>query len=252
MTDWRPLEHELESWQEHGRVAGLWLRDDDAEMPSAALDSLLAITAAHDVAVLLAIIPARTGAALAERLDGLRHVEPAVHGVAHRNHAPEGAKKAELGAERPADIILAELGAARRRMAQLFPSLSGILVPPWNRIAPAVAERIGEAGFTAISAFGWAPVGSGVRQLNTHVDLIDWKDQRRWREPDEVVVLLAQALAAARRHYGFTPIGILSHHLRRNPESDRLLDEILTGTARRPVLRWASVGDLVKAAPPGR
>ena len=59
MTDWRPLERELENWQEHGRVAGLWLRDDDAEMPSAALDSLLAITAAHDVAALLAIIPAR-------------------------------------------------------------------------------------------------------------------------------------------------------------------------------------------------
>jgi hypothetical protein len=251
VTDWRPLERELGNWQEHGRVATLWLRDDDAERPSAALDGLLEITAAHDVAVLLAIIPERTGAALAERLLGLRQVEPAVHGVAHRNHAPEGSKKAELGAERPADIILAELGAARRRMAGLFPALSDILVPPWNRIAPAVAERIGEAGFTAISAFGWAPAGAGVRQLNTHVDLIDWKDQRRWRAPDEVVMLLAQALAAARGHHGFAPVGILTHHLRGNPESDRLLDEILAGTARRPALRWASAGDLVKAAAPG-
>ena len=41
MTDWRPLERELGLWQENGRVAALWLRDDDAEVPSPALDSLL-------------------------------------------------------------------------------------------------------------------------------------------------------------------------------------------------------------------
>jgi len=33
MTDWRPLERELGLWQENGRVAALWLRDDDAEVP---------------------------------------------------------------------------------------------------------------------------------------------------------------------------------------------------------------------------
>jgi hypothetical protein len=100
MTDWRPLERELGLWQENGRVAALWLRDDDAEVPSPALDSLLEITAAHGVQLLLAIIPVRMVEALAERLHGLRHVEPAVHGVSHHNHAGQGEKKSELGEAR--------------------------------------------------------------------------------------------------------------------------------------------------------
>jgi hypothetical protein len=246
MTDWRPLERELGLWQENGRVAALWLRDDDAEVPSPALDSLLEITAAHGVQLLLAIIPVRMVEALAERLHGLRHVEPAVHGVSHHNHAGQGEKKSELGEARSPDVVLAELGAARERMAGVFPSLSGILVPPWNRIARGVAERIGEAGFMAISAFGWTPAGSGVRQLNTHVDLIDWKDQGRWRELDEVIALLTEALATSRTSHGYAPIGILSHHLRGNAAMQRMLIQILEGTARQPGLKWASAGELLE------
>ena len=75
MSDWTPLRRELTRWQESGRVATLWLRDDDAETPSPALDSLLAMTAEHGVSVLVAIIPARADRALAERLRNERHVE---------------------------------------------------------------------------------------------------------------------------------------------------------------------------------
>jgi hypothetical protein len=246
VTDWSPLKRELAKWQENGRVASLWLRDDDAEAATPALDGLLEITAAHGVAVLLGIIPARAAATLGERLLGLGHVEPAVHGVSHFNHAGQGEKKAELGDERPADMVLAELGAARERMARLFPALSGILVPPWNRIARAVAERIGEAGFTAISTFGWRPLAPGVRQLNTHVDLVDWKSTARLREIDEAIAHLAGALATSREHHGFAPVGVLSHHLRGNGETKRMLDRFFDGTARQSALRWASAGELLK------
>jgi hypothetical protein len=245
MNDWTPLRRELARWQESGRTASLWLRDDDAEAPTPALDSLLAMTAAHGVSVLVAIIPARADPALAERLGRERHVEAAVHGVAHVNHAAEGEKRAELGPARPADDVLAELAAARERLAQLFPVLSGLLVPPWNRIATPVAARIGEAGFAGISAFGWKPVAAGVRQLNTHVDLIDWKAQGRWRDLDEVIVLLAAALAASRKTHGHAPVGILSHHLRRTGESDGMLAQLLGETARDPAIRWRSAGELL-------
>jgi hypothetical protein len=235
----------LARWHENGRIASLWLRDDDADAPSPALDSLLAMTAEHGVSVLVAIIPARADRALAERLHRERHVEAAVHGVAHVNHATEGEKRAELGTARPADTILAELRAAREHLTQLFPVLSDLLVPPWNRIAPSVASRIGEAGFAGISAFGWKPVAAGVRQLNTHVDLIDWKAQGRWRRLDEVIVLLAGALAASRELHGFAPVGMLSHHLRRSRESDSMLDELLGGTASNPAIRWRSASELL-------
>jgi len=245
VSDWTPLRRELTRWQESGRVATLWLRDDDAETPSPALDSLLAMTAEHGVSVLVAIIPARADRALAERLRNERHVETAVHGVAHVNHAGEGEKRAELGTARPAAAILNELKAAREHLRQLFPVLSGLLVPPWNRIAPAVASRIGEAGFAGISAFGWKPVASEVRQLNTHVDLIDWKTQGRWRELDEVIVLLATALATSREMHGHAPVGVLSHHLRRTGESDDMLAQLLRGTARDPGLCWRSARELL-------
>ncbi len=247
MSDWTPLRRELARWQAHGQTASLWLRDDDAEAPSPALDSLLAITAEHGVSVLVAVIPARADRALAERLRSERHVEAAVHGVAHVNHSTDGEKRAELGMARPADTTLAELRAARERLTQLFPVLSDLLVPPWNRIAPSVALRIGEAGFAGVSAFGWKPVAAGVRQLNTHVDLIDWKGQGRWRDLDEVIVLLAGALARSREMHGFAPVGILSHHLRRSSESDATLDELLGGTASDPAIRWRSSRELLQA-----
>jgi hypothetical protein len=245
VSDWTPLRRELTRWQENRRIASLWLRDDDAEAPSPALDSLLAITAEHGVSVLVAIIPARADMALAERLRRERHVEAAVHGVAHVNHAAEGEKRAELGTARPAAAILTELGAARERLTQLFPVLSGLLVPPWNRIAPAVASRIGEAGFAGISAFGWTPIAAGVRQLNTHVDLIDWRAQGRWRQLDEVIALLAGALAASRETHGFGPVGILSHHLRRTSESDGVLEQLFRETSRHPAIAWKAAKDLL-------
>jgi hypothetical protein len=246
VIEWSPLGRELALWQENGRVASLWLRDDDGEVPTPALDSLLAMTAAHGASLLVAVIPTGAGMALAERLSRESHVEPAMHGVSHVNHAAAAEKKAELGAGRPTEAILAELGAARQRMARLFPGLSGLLVPPWNRIAPAVARRIGEAGFAGISAFGWKPIAAGVRQLNTHVDLIDWRTQGRWRDLDEARALLAGALQASRQIHGFAPVGVLSHHLRRTIDSDRMLDRLLRETAAHPAARWTSARALLQ------
>ncbi len=39
-----PLYRELQRWRDAGRVARLWLRDDDAIEPTAALERLLAET----------------------------------------------------------------------------------------------------------------------------------------------------------------------------------------------------------------
>src|SRR5882762_9167952 len=77
---WRSLDAELDLWAAQGRIARLWLRDDDAVEPSPALDRLLAVCNGHGVPLLLAIIPAGAGLALAQRLAGEANVLPCQHG----------------------------------------------------------------------------------------------------------------------------------------------------------------------------
>src|SRR3546814_19328398 len=72
-------------------------------------------------------------------------------GYAHTNHAPAGAQKCELvdPALRPA--VLNELARGRETLAALFgPRSLPALVPPWNRIDAAWAERLPGCGLAAL------------------------------------------------------------------------------------------------------
>ena len=62
MVKWPDLMAEFDRWEEAGKVATLWWRDDDAVAPTARLGRLLSI--ASGVPISLAVIPAdaRTGA----------------------------------------------------------------------------------------------------------------------------------------------------------------------------------------------
>src|SRR5262245_24753752 len=170
----QPLEAELARWQNAGRVADLWLRDDDAVQPTSALDRLVNASAGAAIPLTLAVIPARVERSLAERVASEPALTAAVHGWAHANHAPADEKKQELGPHRAADIVLGELSDARIIVDSLFGAAAlPMLVPPWNRIDPALLPSLAGIGFTAVSAFGRAKTAP-IRTLNTHVDLIDW------------------------------------------------------------------------------
>ena len=57
-------------------------------------------------------------------------------------------KKIELGTERPAMLVLGELGTGRMALERLFGARPlPVLVPPWNRIAPALVPTLPEIGF---------------------------------------------------------------------------------------------------------
>ena len=106
MTGWSDLRDELAAWQNLGRTATLWWRDDDAVAPTPALERLLELADKHGVPLALAVVSAQATEALATRLDGCGdHVCVLQHGFAHANHAPEGEKSMELGAHRPAAAI---------------------------------------------------------------------------------------------------------------------------------------------------
>ncbi len=94
-------------------------------------------------------------------------------------------KKIEVGVQRPAMLTLGELATGWMALERLFgPRALPVMVPPWNRIAPVLVPTLPEIGYRGPSTFGPRlrvhPV-RGLLQVNTHVDLIDWKGGRASR-----------------------------------------------------------------------
>jgi hypothetical protein len=216
VSTWQALDEEAARWQEAGRTAQLWWRDDDAADSGPALDRLLGLHRQTDTPLSLAVVPAHATPALADRLAAEPGVDLLQHGYAHLNHAAPGEKKAELGPHRPAMIVLGELGTGWLALERLFGGRAlSVMVPPWNRIAAALVPTLPEIGFSGLSTFGprrRPRPGRGLLQINTHVDLIDWKSGRGFAGEAAVLGALVAALAHART-VSDEPVGLLSHHL---------------------------------------
>ncbi|SOC18312.1 polysaccharide deacetylase family protein [Rhodobacter maris] len=214
-----------------GRPLRLWWRDDDAVAPSAPLDRLLDLVAGHRLPLTLAVIPAPEGAApsgpaLAERLAGEAGVRVAPHGYSHANHAGSDEKKCELCPARPAQSVLEELARGHAQLRALHHERClALLVPPWNRIAPAVRAGLGAAGFKALSTFG-APKGPEA-QINTHLDIMDWHGTRSLRAPN---TLWRELAALARADLPFA--GLLTHHLVHDAACWAFLEEFAALTTK--------------------
>jgi hypothetical protein len=219
MTDaasWPVLLAELDRWAEAGKRAELWLRDDDATVPSDQLDRLAALSERFTIPVLLASIPLLAQEALAKRLETAPLLRPCQHGTWHRNHAPAGEKKSEFGLHRPLPEIVADIVAGRQRLQGLFGStFLPVFVPPWNRVDPAVASELPSLGFIGLSCFRNFTLGpaSGPSLVNTDLDLIDWHHGRVGRQPDDLLTEMTRSLAARRtRPVPTQPFGLLLHH----------------------------------------
>lgn len=234
----------LDQRAREGRPARLWWRDDDAVAPTEALDRLLGLSTTWKIPLALAVIPERTGTALADRLGAEDLTTVTVHGWAHRNHAPATEKKAELGAHRPAPAVLAELAQGLTKLRDLYgPRLAPVLVPPWNRIAPEVVAGLPALGFHAVSTFG-PPKPAPLAVVNTHVDLMDWHGTGGGRPTITLYADLARALAPP----GDGAIGILSHHLVHDVQAWAFLDALFALTQGHPGCRWVSIGGLLATA----
>lgn len=247
-ADWTLLGHELDAWREAGRRPTLWWRDDDAIEPSPALDRLLGIAARHGLPLALAVIPAGAGAALAARLgDGPAAVAVLQHGYAHRNHAGAGEKKAELGAHRPAEVVLDELALGRRRLEALFGdgrvALAPVLVPPWNRIADDVRRRLPEIGIHGVSTFApraAAMPAPGLLQVNAHVDIVDWRHGRGFVGEAAALGQIVAHLSARRagRADPHEPTGVMTHHLAHDAGCWRFMDALAAWFRARDDAVW--------------
>jgi hypothetical protein len=247
MSLWQRLGRELDAWRDCGREATLWCRDDDASRDSAALQRLLGVARDMQVPVALAAIPAALEASLADAVAAAELATVVQHGYAHRNQAPPGGRKWELGAHRPVAEIIAELEQGRAALVRDFGErFAAVLVPPWNRIAPEVVLRLPDAGFRGLSTFGPRPAihtAPGLTQCNTHVDLIAWRSGRVFVGADRAIERLTDHLKARREGAvdPAEPTGILTHHLDLDDAGWRFLTDLMARTRAHGAARWLDV-----------
>jgi hypothetical protein len=222
-------------WALAGRPLRLWWRDDDAAGWTPALARLLDLAARLALPLAVAAVPARLTDTARARLLAAPQVTLLVHGLAHTNHAPAGAKKAEVGPHRPLAVMQQELAEARRRLPEAAP----VFVPPWNRIDPALVPQLAQLGFRGLSTHGAVRYqAAGLVQVNTWVDPIDWRGSRRLLA---LPAILAQFDAAAQHG---EPVGLLTHHAAMDEEMWQFVDELLRSLARFQAAHWSTVGDL--------
>jgi hypothetical protein len=258
MSDWRALESELDRWAQSGRDATLWWRDDDAVASTPALDRLLQTARQPNgspVPLCLAVIPAQADGTLAACAAEHPQLSILQHGFAHRNHAPPDEKKAELGGHRPATAILDELANGRQRLQALFGDrFLPVLVPPWNRMAPAVRDGLFGIGLMNYSVYGPRAPEDGAA-TNTHADIIDWHHGRGFVGTAAALRLVTGHLAARRegRADPNEPTGLLTHHLVQDEAGWSFLTELVYRLNRQGAARWlagtAIFGQTASVAP---
>ncbi len=236
----KPLLDALNDRQEAGSPVQFWLRDDDAIEPTMPLDNLLTLIDRFSIPVTLAVIPARSGEALATRLRKADNIAVAVHGWSHQNHAPATEKKQELGLHRPIEETVAELtrGYAdilQRHASQFVP----LMVPPWNRIDAAIVDTLHDIGFRGLSTFG-DQASMAIPMINTHIDVIDWKGSRGGRTTAELVDELVNLISSTR-----TPIGVLTHHLVHDKQVWDFLEQLFAATSSHAGAKWVRINDLL-------
>ncbi len=249
MADWSGLTREWDLWQHAGRRPTLWWRDDDAVDVTPALEELRRIAR---VPLALAVIPMAPDRPLQERLGAYLHDWPMArvlqHGVGHLNHAGDNAKKSEFPATRPASEIEIALGVARNFLGQVLgPAVLPVLTPPWNRIAVPTLALLPQLGYRGVSRFDEWPYNGQVgiklpmgqfpdfREINTQIDVLDWRGHRGFVGEKSALGLLVAHLAARRlgAPAADTPSGILTHHLVHDTATWRFLENLQDWLAQR-------------------
>ena len=245
---WQALGAELRRWADAGREVDFWWRDDDATRADPALARLLGLAERARVPLALAVIPSGAEGGLFGAMGPM--VSVIQHGADHRSRATGGAKKSEFPEGAAPREALARLSAARERLAGLAGArLLPVLAPPWNRIDRALLPGLAGAGFRGLSQYG--PRGAewpapGLRQVNTHVDIIDWHGGRGFAGED-VVLRKAEAHLAARRNGQADPAeptGWLTHHARHDGASWDFLERLFEFTHGAQAVRWKAAGAL--------
>lgn len=241
---WNLLTDELDMWQNAGRTATFWWRDDDAIQYTEQLEQLDQLSRTHSVPLSIAAIPARLQPSLIDFVKTRQNITVLQHGYAHQSHAAKGVKKIEIGGQREAGDIEAELRDGYHILSEAFgDQFLPVLVPPWNRIDVHAYALLTRVGFTGLSSM-WArkeafPV-AGLHQVNCHLDPVNWRQDRGII--DEHLAIGQLHLHLFGRRTGFLdadePTGILSHHLDQTAEVWNFCDHLFKLLTEHPAASW--------------
>ncbi len=248
---WSDLEQELARWRDAGRRADFWWRDDDAATLSTPVKKLLKLSEQSGVPLALAVVPLE---AAPELFSGLR-ASVLMHGTDHRDRAQPGEKKTEFAAAETDEAAIERLSAARKRLAEHAGArFLPVLAPPWNRFKRSLAAHLPKAGLCALSGYGprdSAHAAPGVYQVNTHVDIIDWRGTRGF--VGEAVALRAAVKHLAARRDGSVdraePTGWLTHHAVHDAAAWQFLETLFARTYKHGV-RWIDPRELFPSLAP--
>jgi hypothetical protein len=237
MTDWRDLDRELDAWRTSGREVTLWWRDDDAAEDTGPLRKLIALSIEHGTPLTLASVPCWVRPSLAPVLERASAVVPVQHGFAHRNWAPENERKAEFTLARTEADMRQDIARGWEPIRRL-PRSMRVFVPPWNRGLEHVRPMLQALGYHGVSAYGPRPAEpQSPRQVNTHVDIIDWRGSRGFIGLEHVLGPFVRHLGQRRLGQAVEPTGLLTHHLDHDADCWDFLGELFART-RRAGARW--------------
>jgi len=229
-VSWRELEEELAR-----RPVAFWWRDDDASGASPALRRLLDLSGKHGIPLALAVIPAGAGAEVFKLLHD--QVTVLQHGTDHRNRAGPGAKKTEYPQSEPVEEALARISSGLERLRGFAGKrFIPVLAPPWNRIGHDVAKKLPAIGIRGLSTYGErasAEPVPGLRQVNTHVDIVAWRRGKRFIGEEAALGALARVMAKDE------PIGWLTHHAMHDEAAWEFLERLFT----LKHVRWLSAAE---------
>ena len=206
--NWKKFELELVRRRDAGRPVQFWWRDDDAAAVRPEAKRLLKLASSSGIPMSLAVVPVAAEPELFQLLhDGVTVLQ---HGTDHRNRAAPGDKKTEYPAAEPVQAAVARISDGLRRLRELaggrfFP----VLAPPWNRVRKDLLEKLPAIGIRGLSMYGArasAEPAPGLRQVNTHVDIVAWRQGKRFIGEDEALRLAFKGLSMEE------PFGWLTHH----------------------------------------
>jgi hypothetical protein len=253
---WDALTRELDLWQEDGRTATLWWRDDDAADHTDALEQLLELRNTLDVPLALAVIPATATVALRDLLSNAPSVSVLQHGYSHKNFADADGRKIELDDSRPAAYVIGDLATGAQALER-FDGHVPVLVPPWNRIAPHLIPFLPELGFRGLSTLGPRnrpnPI-AGLRANNVHLDIVDWRGKQTGRPraflgTDHILKDAIEHLSARRLGHvdAEEATGLMTHHLVMERDSKEFVREFVAHTTQHRAARWLNTDEIFPA-----